>query len=43
VHYQYTNFDQATAQANIEREKSALAPYIKRAEEALRNTHLLNN
>ena len=43
VHYQYTNFDKATAQANIEREKSVLAPYINRAEEALRNSHLLNN
>jgi uncharacterized protein YwgA len=43
VHYQYDNFDQETARANIEREKPTLAPYIRRAEEALRNSRLLNN
>jgi len=43
VHYQYDKFDQASAKANITREKPTLAPYIQRAEEALRNSHLLNN
>jgi uncharacterized protein YwgA len=43
VHYQYSNFDQATGRANIEREKPTLAPHIQKAEEALRKSHLLNN
>jgi len=43
VHYQISKCDQVAARANIAREKPTLAPYISRAEEALRKTHLLNN
>ena len=43
VHYQFSNYDQEIARANIEREKPKLVPFIPRAEEALRKTHLLNN
>lgn len=43
VHYQFSKYDEETARMNIAREKSNLVPYIQRAEEALRNSHLLNN
>jgi uncharacterized protein YwgA len=43
VHYQFSKYDHEIARANIEREKPKLVPFIPRAEEALRKTHLLNN
>jgi uncharacterized protein YwgA len=43
VHYQFSKYDQEIARANIEREKPKLVPFIPRAEEALRKSHLLNN
>jgi uncharacterized protein YwgA len=43
VHYQFSRYDQETAKANIDREKHNLVPYIPRAEESLKKSHLLNN
>lgn len=43
VHYQYNKYNPETARANIEREKPRLVPFIPSAQEALRNTNLLNN
>jgi uncharacterized protein YwgA len=43
VHYQFSKYDSDIAKTNIKREKENLVPYILRAEEALRKSHLLNN
>ena len=43
VHYQFSRFDQETGRKNIDREKPNLVPYIQKAEELLKKSHLLNN